>query len=129
MSEQESEAPNSPDKESTRVPAPSEPSTSDAQPIAAPAADDEPGFEFVAAPKREPAKWGAPLAKADEFWSKFELWLCVVVVVLQIAALTAWAALRGLSTGGTSESNAGIVFRALSGALVFGLAGHFCANR
>jgi hypothetical protein len=132
MSEQESEAPSSQDPENNRLDAPSAPSTPDAQPAAAPAtlaADDGPGFEFVAAPKREPAKWGEPLAKADAFWSKFELWLCVTVVVLQIAALTAWAALRGLSTGGTSESNAGIVFRALSGALVFGLAGHYLAQR
>ena len=56
MSEQESEAPSSQDPENNRLEAPSEPSTPDAQPTAAPAAataDDGPGFEFVAAMKSD----------------------------------------------------------------------------
>jgi hypothetical protein len=73
----------------------------------------------TAAPK--PAAWGDPLFKADVAWTKFETWLACVVLALEIFALSLWVVLKGLSTPAESESPAGIVFRAIFGAIVLGM--------
>jgi hypothetical protein len=78
---------------------------------------------------REPAQvgaaWGRPFARVDAVWVRFEARLCAVVLILEILALSLWVGLKGLSDPADSGSNAGIVFRALTGALVLGMAAYF----
>ena len=68
--------------------------------------------------------WALPLARFDEKWTKFETWLCAGVLVLEIAALSLWVSLKGLSTP-PDGAKAGIVFRALFGSTLLGLLGYF----
>lgn len=69
---------------------------------------------------RRPAAWGAPLARIDAIWTKFEMWMCVGVLALEVVALTLWVALKGMSTRVENESPAGFIFRAVLGAAVLG---------
>jgi|SoiMethySBSTD1v2_1073268.scaffolds.fasta_scaffold07206_6 tripartite ATP-independent transporter DctQ subunit len=70
------------------------------------------------------AAWGRPLVIADQKWTKFETWLCAIVIILEIFALSLWVALKGLSTG-PDGAKAGIVFRAIFGATMLGMAGYW----
>jgi hypothetical protein len=73
-------------------------------------------------PERKAAAWGRPLARLDAAWTKWEVWLCAVTILLEILVLTLWVALRGLSTAAEgSTSRAGLVFRALIGAIALGV--------
>jgi len=63
--------------------------------------------------------WGLPFLRLDDGWTRFERWLCTLVLLLEVCALTLWVALEGLSTGRDGAA-AGIVFRALVGATVLG---------
>jgi hypothetical protein len=103
-------------------PAPGEPSE-DAE--AKPAAPPRPEVHAEQPPERPGAAWGLPFVRADAAWTKWEMWLCAVVVLLEILVLSAWVGLKGLSTAAEGSSKAGLVFRALSGALILGLAAHF----
>lgn len=80
-------------------------------------------------PKRTPARWGDPLMRIDVAWTRFETWLAVGVLLLEILALSLWVMLKGLSTPAESESAAGLVFRALIGAIVLGLIGYFALKK
>lgn len=64
--------------------------------------------------------WGRPFLKMDIVWTKFETILCVVVLALEVWALTLWVALKGLSTPPEGGSAAGIVFRGIFGAIILG---------
>ncbi len=64
------------------------------------------------------AAWGRPLAAMDRGWTAVERWLCIVVLVLEIVALTVWIALKGLADRPDNESVSGIVLRGLVGAIV-----------
>jgi TRAP-type C4-dicarboxylate transport system permease small subunit len=71
--------------------------------------------------------WGDAVAHLDTAWTKLEARLAAGVLVAEILALCAWIALRGLSAeyqvGAQGDKNlSGLVFRALLGAVVFGLA-------
>jgi TRAP-type C4-dicarboxylate transport system permease small subunit len=71
--------------------------------------------------------WGHPLARFDASWTKFETWLASGILLAEVLALCAWIALKGLSAeyqlGGQGDKNvSGLVFRALLGAIVLGLA-------
>src|SRR5687768_4910423 len=68
----------------------------------------------------EGAAWGVPLVKADQKWTQFEIWLCTVVIILEIFALTMWVALKGLSTG-PDGAKAGVLFRGIVGATTLGM--------
>lgn len=92
---------------------------------AKPAAPPRPEVHAEKPPERPGAAWGLPFVRADAAWTKWEMWLCAVVVLLEILVLSAWVGLKGLSTAAEGSSKAGLVFRALSGALVLGLAAHF----
>jgi hypothetical protein len=63
--------------------------------------------------------WGLPLFRLADGWTRFERWLCTLVLLLEVFALTVWVALEGLSTGREGPA-AGILFRALVGAIVLG---------
>ena len=77
-----------------------------------------------ATPPKKGAAWADPLVRVDEKWTKWETWLCAIVLILEIAALSLWVSLKGLSTppGG---AKAGIVFRAIFGSTLLGLAGYW----
>jgi hypothetical protein len=64
--------------------------------------------------------WGKPFLKMDIVWTRFETGLCVVVLALEVSALTLWVALKGFSTPPEGGSAAGIVFRALTGGAILG---------
>src|SRR5262245_43387088 len=68
-------------------------------------------------PERKAQAWGRPLARLDAAWTKWEIWLCAITIVLEILVLTLWVGLKGLSTAPDGNSKAGLVFRALFGAI------------
>jgi hypothetical protein len=74
------------------------------------------------------AAWGRPLVTADRKWTKFETWLCAIVIILEIFSLTLWVALKGLSTG-PEGAKAGIVFRAIFGATMLGMLGFWALKK
>ncbi len=78
---------------------------------------------------RKPAAWGAPLAQLDAIWTKFEMWFCVSVLVLEVASLSLWVALKGMSTRVESETPAGLIFRAIVGAAVLGTIAYFATRK
>lgn len=80
-------------------------------------------------PARTAAAWGEPLFKADIAWTRFETWLAAVVLALEIFALSLWVVLKGMSTPADSDSAAGIVFRAILGAIVLGLAPYLALRK
>jgi hypothetical protein len=69
---------------------------------------------------RKPAGWGGPLNRLDQVWTKFETWFCVSVLVLEVLSLTLWVGLKGMSTRVESETPAGLIFRAVVGAVFLG---------
>ena len=78
--------------------------------------------------ERKPAAWGRPLARLDAVWTRFEMRLCAVVLLLEILALTMWVALKGMSSP-PDAGNAGVVFRALTGAWLVGSVGWFATKK
>lgn len=102
----------------------------EARPVEAATADipDQRIVPSAPAGAKAPARWGEPFARFDRFWTRFETWLCAIVLGLEIVALTAWIALKGLSTAPDS-SVAGIVFRALFAAGVLGGVGYLAGRR
>jgi len=65
----------------------------------------------------------------DAAWTKWEVWLCAVTILLEILVLTLWVGLRGLSTAADGSSKAGLVFRAGSGAIVLALVAWFVLKK
>ncbi|HXN31205.1 MAG TPA: TRAP transporter small permease subunit, partial [Polyangiaceae bacterium] len=78
--------------------------------------------------------WRGPISRFDEAWQRLEARLCAAVLVAEIASLTLWISLKGLSTDFVSGGNsAGLVYRciataALLGACVHGLARRFLSS-
>jgi TRAP-type C4-dicarboxylate transport system permease small subunit len=69
--------------------------------------------------------WGAPIARADAVWQRLEGRLCAGVLVAEIASLTLWISLKGLSTDYVPGANAsGLVYRSMVSATALGLAVH-----
>jgi TRAP-type C4-dicarboxylate transport system permease small subunit len=56
--------------------------------------------------------------------TRLEAVLCVIVIILEIAAFSFWIALKGLATPTEGSEYAGLVFRATLAAIVVGLAAH-----
>ncbi|HEY6560865.1 MAG TPA: TRAP transporter small permease subunit [Polyangiaceae bacterium] len=77
---------------------------------------------------REGKAWGRPFALIDKVWTKFEVGLCTVVLLLEVVALALWVGLKGMSTG-PGGSAAGIVLRAILGAVVLGTIGYWVTAR
>lgn len=98
-----------------------------------PATGSEPGsvpvVEAEKIPERKAAAWGRPLVRLDAAWTKWEVWLCAVVIILETFVLALWVALRGLSTAADGSSKAGLVFRALVGAIALGMIAWFALKK
>lgn len=71
------------------------------------------------------AAWANPIMAADIAWTRFETWLAVLALSLEILSMSLWVFLKGFSTPPEGESPAGIVFRALFGATAFGMGAWF----
>jgi hypothetical protein len=75
------------------------------------------------------AAWGVPFLRLDAAWQALEARLCAGVLVVEIASMTLWVLLRGLSTetvaGGTP---AGALCRSFIGMGVLGLAANYATR-
>lgn len=79
-------------------------------------------------PDKSEAK--SALQKLDDGWQRLESRLCAAVLVAEIASLTLWIALKGLSSDYKPDENAsGLVFRALLSAAGFGLVAHLATRK
>ncbi len=71
-----------------------------------------------------------PLERVDAAWQRLEARLCAAVLVAEIASLTLWIALKGLSSDYVPGGNAaGLIFRAMVGATALGVAAHLGTRR
>lgn len=75
-----------------------------------------------APPPRKGAAWGEPIMALDKFWTRFEIGLAVVVFVLETFSMVLWVCLKGFSAPADHISS--VVFRAIVGATVLGIAAH-----
>lgn len=74
--------------------------------------------------------WTAPLARFDDAWQRVEARLCAGVLVAEIAALTLWISLKGLSSDFVPGGNtAGLVYRCVVTAALFGSAAHLATRK
>lgn len=71
------------------------------------------------------AKWALPLLHLDEAWTRFETWLAVLALALEILSMSLWVFLKGMSTPAGGESQAGVIFRSVVGATALGMAMYF----
>jgi hypothetical protein len=70
------------------------------------------------------------LQRIDEGWQRLESRLCAGVLVAEIASLTLWIALKGLSSDYKPNENAsGLVFRAMLSASLLGLLAHLATRK
>jgi TRAP-type C4-dicarboxylate transport system permease small subunit len=58
--------------------------------------------------------------RADLAWTRFETWLAVLALSLEILSMSLWVFLKGFSTPSGGDSNAGVVFRSVVGATFLG---------
>lgn len=112
------------------------PEAGDGEPAEAGAADEQPGHGGSGeppgshrAPPRKPAAWGRPLARLDAAWTLFEARLCALVLLAEVISLSLWVALKGMAAPPDSGNMAGVVFRALAGALVLGTLGYLIPKK
>ncbi|MGA7122912.1 MAG: TRAP transporter small permease subunit [Polyangiaceae bacterium] len=76
------------------------------------------------------AAWRRAVARVDEAWQRFESRLCAAVLVAEIASLTLWISLKGLSSEFFPGGNgAGLVYRCIVSAALFGVAIRFSIRR
>jgi hypothetical protein len=68
------------------------------------------------------------LIRIDAGWTRIESTLCAAVLAAEILALCAWISFKGLSASGAGENRAGLVFRAVLGAVVLGALAHRLAR-
>jgi len=75
------------------------------------------------------AAWAAPLERFDIAWQALEARLCAAVLLVEVASLTLWITLRGLSTDYVPGGNAGgLLCRSLLSAAVLGVAAHLATR-
>jgi TRAP-type C4-dicarboxylate transport system permease small subunit len=72
----------------------------------------------------------SPLERVDAGWQRIEARLCAAVLVAEIASLTLWISLKGLSADFRPGENAsGLVYRCFLTAAVLGVAAHLATRR
>jgi hypothetical protein len=78
--------------------------------------------------------WVQPLVRFDAVWTRFEARLAALVLGAEILSLVTWIALKGMSAEYQAANPAdpeapvdvsGVIFRAVVGAIVLGVVGHF----
>jgi TRAP-type C4-dicarboxylate transport system permease small subunit len=70
------------------------------------------------------------LEKIDALWQRIEARMCAGVLVAEIASLTIWISLKGLSADFRPGENAsGLVFRSLVTAAAFGVGAHLATRK
>jgi hypothetical protein len=81
--------------------------------------------------KPDAERGGASLVeRIDAAWQRVEARLCASVLVAEIASLTLWISLKGLSTDYVPGANAsGLVYRCVVGATVLGIVAHLATRR
>src|SRR5436305_14512252 len=92
-----------------------------------PAGDGKP-FPVVKShgpPPMKGARCAEPIMKADHVWTQFETWLAVLALSLEILSMSLWVFLKGFSTPTTGDNQAGVVFRSVVGATIFGMTAYF----
>ena len=102
-----------------------------------PAAKDEPAPgdappEPVPVPSHKPvagAAWGEPVARFERRWTWLETRLITFVLVWQLASMVLWVFLGGLASPLSAGNPAGMVFRAVTGAVALGIGAWFGAKR
>jgi TRAP-type C4-dicarboxylate transport system permease small subunit len=78
----------------------------------------------------EAGGWGDAIVHLDAAWQRLEARLCAGVLVAEIASLTLWISLKGLSTDYVPGANAsGLVYRSILTAAVLGVATHLSTCR
>jgi len=76
------------------------------------------------------AAWRGPISRIDEAWQRFEARLCAAVLVAEIASLTLWVSLKGLSSESAPGGNgAGLVYRCVVTAAVLGAGAHLLMRK
>src|SRR5215467_14964847 len=76
-------------------------------------------------PPLKGARWADPIMKADLVWTRFETWLAVLALTLEILSMSLWVFLKGFSTPTGGESQAGVIFRSVFGATALGMGLYF----
>lgn len=72
----------------------------------------------------------SPLERVDAGWQRIEARLCAAVLVAEIASLTLWISLKGLSADFKPGENAsGLVYRCFLTAAILGVATHFATRK
>jgi TRAP-type C4-dicarboxylate transport system permease small subunit len=71
------------------------------------------------------ARWADPIMAADVHWTRFETWLAIIALALEILSMSLWVFLKGFSTPTEGDSIGGVVFRAIVGAVALGCVGWF----
>jgi TRAP-type C4-dicarboxylate transport system permease small subunit len=70
------------------------------------------------------------LERLDAAWQRLEARLCAGVLVAEIASLSLWISLKGISSDYVPGGNAsGLVYRAITGAAVLGVAAHLATRK
>ncbi|HEY8039119.1 MAG TPA: TRAP transporter small permease subunit [Polyangiaceae bacterium] len=90
--------------------------------------DEEKPADQKEEPRSEGA-WGAPIARFDAAWQRLEARLCAGVIVAEIASLTLWISLKGLSSDYTGGNASGLVYRSLLTGAALGLASHLVVRK
>jgi TRAP-type C4-dicarboxylate transport system permease small subunit len=80
-----------------------------------------------APPPMKGARWADPLMAADRVWTRFEIWLALFALTLEVLAMSLWVSLKGFSA--PSDQAAGVVFRAILGGTVLGMASHAALSK
>jgi TRAP-type C4-dicarboxylate transport system permease small subunit len=76
------------------------------------------------------AAWRGSISRVDEAWQRFEARLCAAVLVAEIASLTLWVSLKGLSSEFAPGGNgAGLVYRCVVTAAVLGAGAHLLMRK
>jgi hypothetical protein len=79
--------------------------------------------------KEEGASWARPLVRMERAWSWVESRLLFVLLLLLVTSLVFWISLRGLASPVESDNSAGLVFRAVVGAVLFGALARYATGR
>lgn len=78
-------------------------------------------------PRRRGSAWGKPFVTVEKWWTWLEVRVLVGVILGLVFSMVLWVSLQGMSSPVESESIAGVAFRAVVGAIGFGLLGWFAS--